>query len=86
MLLREQLVKFFQDHSIELESEKSLSQNEIDNIILNSSKYGIAFTSFLVWSVFNLNRNGLYTCFSSWDELYNSYCYFMSGFSASVFN
>lgn len=84
MLVQNELIDFFSKHDIPLEGTKSLTTDEIDRICLAARDLGLSFAGFIRLTVVNGDWDGITTHFSSEDELYDSYCTFMVGFSSTT--
>lgn len=83
MLLPAELKTFFESNNIPLDTESVTSCEQCDVIFIEALKYGTSFGSFILCSVLNPERNGIWTRFDSWENLYECYCAFMTGFMLS---
>lgn len=79
MLLQNNLKSFFENNRIPLECNKIIGVKEADVLFLKAMNVGQSFGSFILYTVLNPMRDGLWTNFTSWDDLYENYCMFMVG-------
>jgi len=80
MLSKTQIERFFVRLDIPIDKEKSLTESEITKLILTACESGVSFVAFLKVAVLNPDLNGTNAYFSSFDELYEMYCIFMTGY------
>lgn len=76
----ETIKQFFEKHKIKLKSNESMSDAEIDNVFIDAANYGLTFASFVSFGVFNAEQTHLETNYDSWDDLYDCYCNFITGY------
>lgn len=79
MLNLNRLKKFFEENNIPLAEEKFLGEKEIDFIFVKAISIEKFFATFLIMTVFNSEKNGFQTNFSSFEDLFESYSCFMVG-------
>ncbi len=80
MLLQADLKNFFEQNSILLCEEKLLLPIDVDLLYLQAREHGYTFAAFVHYGVISPDKNGVLTCFNSWDELYDCYLSFVSGY------
>lgn len=80
MLNKSEVCSFFVANSIELECEKLLSVEEVNNLITNAAAQGRSFTGFISLAVINADRTGINPCFRSEEDLWDAYCAYMTGY------
>lgn len=80
MLLKSELQDFFSSNSIDLECEKSLTVDEVNNLVLKAGDRGRSLAAFVMMTVINSDRTGINPCFRTVEDLYDAYCSFMIGY------
>ena len=79
MLTQKQLQKFFEAESIPLAGFIQLDTDQYARFVLNAANVGYSFLSFLKLIIINTEEFSITTDFINWDDLYESYCCFMTG-------
>lgn len=81
MLLPNQVREFFEKNSIPLESDIKTSLEQTSELFMKAfNNCGNSFAGFIMQAVINPAKDGIWTKFNSWEDLYESYCAFMTGF------
>jgi len=80
MLLPTDVKNFFEKNNILLSEEKNLLTIDIDILYLRARELGYTFAAFVHYGVISPDKNGILTCFNSWDDLYDCYLSFVSGY------
>ena len=80
MLTKPEIQKFFTTHSIPLSGSANLSTDEYTRLVLDASAHGYSFLGFLQVACLNSDETTVTTAFENWEDLYESYCCFMTGY------
>lgn len=76
----DRLEKFFKQNKIPLSGKIDLFPEEVESIFLAATNMSKSFGGFALLSVLNSSRTGIETTFSSYDDLFEAYCAFMTGY------
>jgi hypothetical protein len=76
----ERLESFFKLNKIPLAGKMDLFPEEVESLFIAASNQDQSFGGFILLSVLNISRTGITTNFDSYDDLYEAYCAFMTGY------
>jgi len=76
----DQLKDFFEQHKIPLSGKMNFFPEEVENLFLAASGRSQSLGGFILMNVINISKTGIETNFESYDDLYEAYCAFMTGY------
>lgn len=84
MLSQDQIKHFFHENHLCLAEERILKESEFQTLILNANVCGLAMVAFVLEGLLeHPSSRTIATNFDSWEELYDCYTGFMTGYLIS---